>query len=116
MTGKSQKLNKYFKIEIFVPKSHLQSLKTELFTAGCGKFGNYEQCSWETDGKGHFMPVYGSNPFIGQLNQLEIVNETLLVTLFNKKDLKKVINAIKKSHPYETPAYYITEILLTEID
>jgi len=116
MTEKSLKLKKYFKIEIFVPISHLQPLKTELFNAGCGKLGNYKQCSWETRGTGQFTPTSGSNPFIGQLNKLETVDETLLITLLNKKDLEKVIKAIEKSHPYETPAYYITEILLTETD
>ena len=46
-----------------------------MFTAGAGRFNNYKQCAWQTEGKGQFMPVGDAQPAIGELDELETIAE-----------------------------------------
>jgi len=47
------------------------------------------------------MPKKGSKPFIGEENVLETVSEERIESICSKKCLEKVIEAIKKAHPYQ---------------
>lgn len=96
---------KYYKLEIYVPESHVTAVKTAIFQAGAGKIGNYDCCCWETSGTGQFRPSSGSNPFIGSEGRVEQVAEVKLETVCLGKVLETVIAALKAAHPYETPAY-----------
>ena len=64
-----------FKLCYFVPESHLSVTKQALFEAGAGKIGDYEHCAWQCKGQGQFRPLEGSNPFLGQRGELEMVAE-----------------------------------------
>ena len=52
-----------YKIELYVPESHLTAVKTAMFEAGAGRVGNYDLCAWQTRGEGQFRPLDGSRPF-----------------------------------------------------
>ena len=41
-----------YKIEFYVPSSHLEAVKSAMFDAGAGRVGNYDCCSWQTSGEG----------------------------------------------------------------
>lgn len=89
----------------YVPESHLEKVKEAIFAAGAGIIGNYDQCCWQTKGKGQFRPLAGSNPTLGSQGALEFVEEWK-VELVLEEGLKEVVlAALKKAHPYETPAY-----------
>jgi dinuclear metal center YbgI/SA1388 family protein len=94
-----------FKVAVYVPDTHLNDVKKALFSAGAGRLGNYEDCSFEVSGMGQFKPVEGAKPYMGIIDKLERISETKLEVLTEKKHLRKVINAIMTSHPYEEPAY-----------
>ncbi|MFA7229778.1 MAG: YqfO family protein [Victivallaceae bacterium] len=96
---------KYYKLEIYVPESHVTAVKNAIFQAGVGKIGNYDCCCWETGGTGQFRPLSGSNPFIGSEGRVEQVTEVKLETICPENVLETVIAALKAAHPYETPAY-----------
>jgi structural toxin protein (hemagglutinin/hemolysin) RtxA len=98
------------KLEFYVPETHLEKVKSAVFAAGAGKMGNYDCCSWETAGTGQFRPCKGSKPFIGQKDRIEKVREFKVELVCDSKRVKKVIAALKKSHPYETPAYQYWEV------
>ena len=98
------------KLEFYVPETHLEKVKTAVFEAGAGKIGNYDRCSWQTCGTGQFRPCEGSIPFIGETDRIETVQEYKVELVCDSKYIKKVIAALKKSHPYETPAYQYWEI------
>ena len=36
-----------YKIEFYVPESHLEAVKRAMFGAGAGKIGNYDSCCWQ---------------------------------------------------------------------
>lgn len=99
-----------YKLEFYVPETHLETVKTAVFTAGAGKIGNYDCCSWQTAGAGQFRPCEGSKPFLGEIDRIETVQEYKVELVCDSKCICRVIEALRKSHPYETPAYQYWEI------
>ena len=102
---------KMFKIIVFVPKKYCEKVKEEMFKAGAGKFKNYDHCSFETEGIGQFRPLKNSKPFIGKLNKIEKVPEIKVEMICPPNRLKKVISAMKKSHPYEEVAFDVISLV-----
>ena len=97
------------KLEFYVPSAYAEQVKNALFDAGAGQIGNYERCSWETEGIGQFMPMEGSSPAIGELQQLSRLPELKIEMVCRKSIIDDVINVLKEAHPYETPAYWVTD-------
>lgn len=100
-----------YHIAFYVPESHAESVKESMFLAGAGKIGAYQRCAFETAGTGQFEPLKGSRPYLGQIEVLETVKELKVEMVCEKECLVKSIEALKKSHPYETPAYYVIEMV-----
>ena len=99
-----------YQLCFYVPESHLEKVKTALFKEGAGKSGNYDSCSWQTEGLGQFRPLQGSRPFIGDKNRVEQVHEFRVEMVVPDIYIKSVLKALKAVHPYETPAYSVYEI------
>ncbi|WP_269619395.1 NGG1p interacting factor NIF3 [Zhongshania sp. BJYM1] len=93
------------KLVFFVPVSHCEQVKLAVFAAGAGSQGDYGQCSWQVLGQGQFMPLAGSQPFIGEQDSLESVDEYRVETLCPETSVNDVIAALKSAHPYEEPAF-----------
>lgn len=96
-----------YKINFYVPEDHVEIVKTALFEAGAGRIGLYTHCAWQVKGEGQFMPLPGSHAFIGQVNQIEKVIEYKVEMVCSDEYLEAAMRALKKSHPYETPAYQV---------
>lgn len=99
-----------YKLCVFIPKSHLQQVKSAMFDAGAGKIGNYECCSWQTLGQGQFKPMENSQAFIGQIGELETVDEYKVELVVQEPLIESVICAMKQAHPYEEPAYDVWQL------
>ena len=102
------------KLIYYVPDSHLESTKQAIFSAGAGGIGNYEHCAWQVKGIGQFKPVKGADPYIGELGELEQVDEWRVETIVIEENAKAVAKALKASHPYEEPDFEFIQII--EID
>lgn len=100
-----------FHIAFYVPKNHAEQVKEKMFEAGAGKIGNYDCCSFESLGTGQFRPLPGSRPFLGSQDVVEQVEELKVEMMCEKEFLQGALSALKQSHPYETPAYYVVEVL-----
>jgi len=100
-----------YKLVVFIPMSHLEKVRLAVCQAGAGKLGNYDCCTFISKGTGTFRPLPGAHPYIGKRGKISKVKEARLETLVQKKDLKKVIAAMKKAHPYEEPAYDIYPLI-----
>ena len=98
------------KLCFYVPVTHLDEVKLAVFNAGAGRYGKYEHCAWQILGQGQFKPLAGSQPFLGQPDQLEVVPEYKVETICEDSYLGEVIRALKAAHPYEEPAFDIHEI------
>ena len=94
-----------YKLCVYVPESHLDTLKTAVLDAGGGRVGNYDSCCWQTLGQGQFRPLAGSQPFLGQADQIERVPEWKLELVVADELIHAVVKALKAAHPYETPAF-----------
>ncbi len=99
-----------YKISVFVPQENVEDVSSEMFRAGAGIIGEYENCSYQSLGKGTFKGSAKSNPTVGKKNNFEVVNEIRLEMLVDSWKLNKVITALKKSHPYEEPAFDIFSV------
>jgi hypothetical protein len=93
-----------YKLVFFVPESHLEQVKAAVFAAGAGRIGNYDQCCWQIAGVGQFRPLAGSNPFIGQAQQLEQVPEYRVEMVCEDALINAAVAALRSAHPYEEPA------------
>lgn len=102
------------KLIYYVPESHLESTKQAIFSAGAGGIGNYEHCAWQVKGIGQFKPVKGADPYIGELGELEQVDEWRVETIVIEENARTVAKALKASHPYEEPAFEFIQLI--EID
>lgn len=100
-----------YKLTVFIPEPALEKVKSALFAAGAGNIGHYQQCCWQVKGTGQFIPLSGSNPYIGAQDKLETVDEWRVEMVVDKERITKVITALKQAHPYETPAYDVIEVL-----
>jgi hypothetical protein len=100
----------HYKIEFYVPASHVEATKEALFSAGAGSIGDYDSCAWQTLGAGQFRPGDNSNPYLGNKNQLETVQEYKVELVCKNNCLEKAIAALKESHPYEEPAYSVIKL------
>lgn len=94
-----------YKLCVYIPEAALETVKQALFEAGAGQIGEYSHCGWQTLGTGQFKPSENANPTIGSHNQIEQVIEYKFETICEAQAIEKVINSLKASHPYETPAY-----------
>jgi hypothetical protein len=94
-----------YKLVVFVPREALDAVRDAVFTAGAGRIGDYERCSWYTEGTGTFFGSEGTAPAIGKAGREERVPEFRLETILPAERLEEVVAALRSAHPYEEPAY-----------
>ena len=100
-----------YKLTVFIPDEALEQVKSALFAVGAGSIGDYEQCYWQVQGTGQFMPLAGSAPHIGKQDSLETVNEWRVEMVVDDAFITAAVIALKEAHPYETPAYDVIKVL-----
>lgn len=94
-------------IAVYCPTTHVESIKEAMFSAGGGKIGDYDCCSFEFKGLGQFRGLRGANPFIGQVGQVEQVDEVKVEMVCKEMFVRDVLKAMKAAHPYEEPAFHV---------
>jgi hypothetical protein len=107
-------MDKLVKIVVFVPVSHADTVREAMGKAGAGRIGNYSYCSFTTKGIGRFLPEAGATPVIGNVGQLEQVEEERIEVTCKKKHLSQIITAIKAVHPYEEVVIDLYPLLVLE--
>src|SRR5205823_1762755 len=78
-----------------------------LFEAGCGNIGNYDECSFNTEGTGTFRGGEKTNPFVGEKNEQHHEKEIRIETIFESHKESRIIRKLFEAHPYEEVAYDI---------
>ncbi len=94
-----------YKLVTFLPPAALRPVAAALFAAGAGVIGNYSHCAFASPGTGSLRPEVGSRPWSGQPEQLNYVTEQRLEVRVPENKLAAVVAALRRSHPYEEPAY-----------
>jgi len=103
--------NEVRKLVVFVPREALDTVRDALFEAGAGRIGNYERCSWYTQGTGTFLAGEGSSPALGEVGREQRIAELRLETVFPADRQEEVVAALRRSHPYEEPAFDVYPLL-----
>ena len=98
-------------IIVTVPKENTEEVRTAICNEGAGVIGNYSHCSVSTKCIGTFKPNDDANPYIGENNKLEFVEEDKLEVVCPIDKVKGVISKIREVHPYEEPAIDIIPLL-----
>ncbi|GGI56805.1 Nif3-like dinuclear metal center hexameric protein [Winogradskyella haliclonae] len=98
------------KLTTYVPKANANTLRQSLFNAGAGNIGNYDNCSFNTEGIGTFKGNEDSNPVIGQSGQLQEEEEIQVNITFQKHLESKILKTLFEAHPYEEVAFEITTL------
>ena len=99
------------KIIVTIPVENIDEVRNTICEAGAGIIGNYTYCSTSTKSIGTFKPNNDANPYIGESNKLEFVEEDKLEVVCDVKDVKKVISKLREVHPYEEPAIDIVPLI-----
>lgn len=99
-----------YKLAVYVPITHSEQLRQAMGDAGAGHIGAYSHCSFSVAGEGRFLPLEGTNPFIGHVGTIETVQEERVETVVPKKRLGQVLAAMEKVHPYEEIAYDVVAL------
>ncbi len=95
------------KIVVYVPVGHEDAVRNAMCEAGAGHIGAYSHCTFGAQGKGTFLPLEGTNPFLGEQGKLEVTDEIRLETIVPAEQASRVVNAMLAAHPYEEAAYDI---------
>lgn len=98
-------------IIFYVPQKNVDEVKQSIFNAGAGSIGDYDSCAWQCLGTGQFRPLLGSQPHIGKLGELELVDEFRVEMVCSSENIRAAVNALITAHPYEEPAYHVMKTL-----
>ena len=66
------KENTLMKLNFYVPQAQAERVRNALFSAGAGKLGNYDECSFSSAGEGSFRPSQNSTPYVGKKGERHI--------------------------------------------
>jgi len=94
----------------YVPMSSIDQVRMALGEAGGGSIGNYDFCTFMSEGKGTFRGNQNSNPTVGRKGEIAIEPEMRLELVFPSHMESKLLKALRESHPYEEIAYSIVPI------
>lgn len=99
-----------YSLVFYVPINVCEAVKSAVFTAGAGRIGCYDQCSWQVLGKGQFRPLQGNQAFIGRQDTLEVLEEYRVEMVCADECVEQAVSALIKAHPYEEPAYMLVKL------
>lgn len=99
-----------YKLVFYVPVDQLETVKNAVFAAGAGRIGDYEHCCWQVKGSGQFRPLVGSQPFLGTVDELEVVDEFRVEMVCEDELIRNALRALLSAHPYEEPAYDVWQL------
>ncbi len=95
------------KLVTFVPLEHAFAVRDAMFEAGAGHLGNYDACSFSTEGLGTFRANENAQPFVGKNGELHTEKEMKIEVIVPAWLTEKVKEAMILAHPYEEVAFDI---------
>jgi hypothetical protein len=98
------------KLVTFIPTLQAESVIEALNGAGAGNIGHYKNCSFRVTGTGTFQPGEQARPHTGTKGQLEKVEEVRAELIFPHHLEKRIMSALRKAHPYEEVAYFLSKL------
>ena len=103
---------KYFKLEIFIPETHLKILQKTLQEVDAGHIGNYDSCLSYSKVISTWRPLENTKPYIGEQGKISEESEFKVEVTVKAEKLSVTTDAIKKIHPYEEPVINIIPLFM----
>ena len=98
------------KLVTYTIPENANQVRNALFEAGAGSIGNYENCSFNSEGTGTYKGNEHSNPVIGTVGELTETIEIKIEVTFEKHLESKILKALFQNHVYEEVAYEIYDL------
>lgn len=95
------------KLVTFAPDSHADAVREALADAGAGHIGEYEGCSFSTQGTGRFRASEKADPHVGSAGSETSVDEARIEVEVERARLSTILRRLTAAHPYEEVAYDI---------
>lgn len=92
---------------VFCPTEKAEEVREAMFRAGAGTIGEYDECSFNTEGTGTFRGSENTDPYLGKPGVREEAREIKIETIYPAPLEGKVIREMINAHPYEEVAYDI---------
>lgn len=108
--------DRMLRLTVFVPTAYAEGVRLALADAGAGQIGNYDSCSYSTEGTGRFRALDGARPFAGGIMTIHNEPEERIEVILPRHLRGACERAIAGAHPYESPAYDFTEIAVDSAD
>lgn len=101
------KSGQFKKLVVFAPKGNAEAVRKAMAESGAGQIGNYDSCSFESEGTGRFRGNDLSNPSVGKPNELHAEEEVRVEAIVASHLIHGVVQSVIEAHDYEKPAYDI---------
>jgi dinuclear metal center YbgI/SA1388 family protein len=98
------------KLITYTVPENAAKVRTALCDAGAGTIGNYDNCSFNSDGFSTYQGNENSNPVIGNKGELTQTPEIKIEVIFEKQLESKILKALFNCHIYEEVAYEIYDL------
>ncbi|MGB0917541.1 MAG: Nif3-like dinuclear metal center hexameric protein [Flavobacteriales bacterium] len=95
------------KVVTYAPTKNAEEVRHAMFNAGAGAIGNYDQCSFNTDGNGTFRGNEETSPHVGEIGKLHTEPEVKIEVIVPDFRVSSVLSAMRNAHPYEEVAFDI---------
>jgi hypothetical protein len=93
-----------FKICVGIPETFSQKLMDAVNDSMSPLYPGYDRVFATYHANGTWRPLPGSKPYIGSIGEIETADEIRVEFAVRRRDLKNVLEVIRKVHPYEEPA------------
>ena len=95
------------KLVTYTIPENAEKIRTSMCNAGAGTIGNYDNCSFNSEGFSTYKGNENSNPTVGIKGSLTQTNEIKIEVIFEKHLQNKITEALFNNHVYEEVAYEI---------
>lgn len=102
---------KKVKIIVTIPIANVSQVRDAICNAGAGIIGNYTYCTMSTKCTWTFKSSEKANPYIGEKNKIEFVEEEKLEAVCDIENVKNVLKRLREVHPYEEPGIDIIPLV-----
>ncbi len=97
-------------VTVFAPPVAADKIVDAMAGAGAGHVGEYDKCSFWTEGTGCFTPGASATPFTGAVGSASQAIEVRIEMVAPRTRVRGVVAAAVAAHPYETPLVTASEV------
>lgn len=103
-------------VTVYAPSEAADRIVDEMATAGAGRIGEYERCSFSAEGTGTFTPGPKTSPHTGSPGERSTAHEQRIEMVCPPSRARAVAAAAAAAHPYEEPLITVADVSIARND